>query len=116
MYQRRDRPSKFFYITSNSGTGVLNTKVMSKINVMVFTPEKTRKFSRPIVKCGQSGFKMVIDEYGETTITHIDNPDFKLEIGGQSLWESFMDFQSFYMTWMEEITDIQFKSGLVQPQ
>jgi hypothetical protein len=88
---------------------------MSKINVMVFTPEKTRKFSKPIVKCGQSGFKMVIDEWGDTTITHRDNPDFKLNLGGQVLWESFMDFQSFYMTWMEELCDIDFKSGLVQP-
>ena len=89
---------------------------MSKINVVVFTPEKTKKFSAPVVKCGQSGFKMVIDEYGETTITHVNYPDFKWEIGGNKVWESFMDFQSFYITWMEEKCNIEFKSGLVQPK
>jgi hypothetical protein len=49
-------------------------------------------------------------------VTLYKSQDFKLEIGGQSLWESFMDFQSFYMTWMEEICDFEFKSGLVQPK
>ena len=71
---------------------------------------------KTITKCGQSGFKFELSPNGDYTITSVFNPNITLTGSGQDLWETFMDFQHFYMTYMENVVGFKFKSGLVQPQ
>lgn len=51
---------------------------------------------------GQSGFKYERQEDGGVIITHSDHPTFKVCMGGQTLWESMLDFQHFYKDLMKE--------------
>jgi hypothetical protein len=73
------------------------------------------KEEKTIIKCGQSGFKFELRLDGEYTITSEFNPNIRFTGSGQDLFETFMDFQSFYITYMENVVGFEYKSGLVQP-